>query len=169
MKKWWSDRAAYVGEAMPAGGTIWNDEVSGENFPPEVYLEMIAPYDTEYVEFMGGQVGFHSCGNITSLMEVIASIGPWSEMHVSAWSDLDKALQCFPSTPLVVCLHPYREVLGCSLRTSEQRIGEVFRKCRSRQFTLAITELMPVKGPEKDLQRIKDVWSICEDLWPDGR
>ena len=166
MKKWLSDRAVYLGEPMSRDGTLWNDEVSGENFPPEMYTKLVAPYDAEYAALMGGQVGFHSCGNTTPLMEVIASGGPWSYMHVSAWSRLDKALRCFPTTPLIVCLHPYREVLGCPFSTTQERIREIIGKCRGRKFTLAISELMPVNGPQKDLQRIRDVWLFCEDTWP---
>jgi len=165
MKKWISDRAAYLGESMPHGGAIFNDEVSSEKFSAEMYKEMVAPYDIEFREFHGGQAVFHSCGNTTPMMDVIASIGPWSCMHVSAWSDLDTALRCFPTTPLLVCLHPHREVLGCPLRTTEQRIREILVKCRDREFTLGMTELMPVNGPQKDLQRIRDVWSFCEDTW----
>jgi hypothetical protein len=121
--------------------------------------------DMEYVRFLGGQAGYHSCGNTTPLMDVIASMGQWSYMHVSAWSDLDKALRCFPTTHLIVCLHPYREALGCPLQAAKDRIREILAKCRGRSFTLAITELMPVNGPEKDLQRIRDLWSFCEDAW----
>lgn len=33
------------------------------------------------------------------------------------------------------------------------------------QILFQITELMPVNGPEKDLQRIRDVWAFCEDVW----
>ncbi len=166
MKKWLTDRAAYLGVPMPNGGTLWNDEVSAENFPPEIYRRMITPYDQECREFMGGDVGFHSCGNTAPLMEAIASVGKWSYMHVSAWSDLDKALQCFPTTHLIVCLHPYREALGCPFPDAQKRIREVLAKCQGRSFCLAITELMPVNGPRKDLQRIRDLWSFCEDAWP---
>jgi hypothetical protein len=166
MKKWLSDRAAYLGEPMPRGGTIFNDEVSSENFPAEVYGERIAPYDVEFTKFLGGEAGFHSCGNTTALMGAIASTQAWSYMHVSAWSDLDTALRCFPTTHLIICLHPYREVLGCPLGTAQARIREILTKCQGHSFTLCISELMPVNGPAKDLQRIKDVWALCEDLWP---
>lgn len=164
MKKWISDRAAYIGEAIPVNDTIWNDEVSAENFSAETYKEMIAPYDMELREFFGGQAGFHSCGNTTPLMDVIASMGKWSYMHVSAWSDLDTALRCFPDTDLLVCLHPYREVLGCPLCTTQTRIRDIVTKCKGRRFALAITELMPVNGPEKDLRKIRDILSFCEEI-----
>ena len=165
MKKWLTERAAYLNEPLPREGIwIWNDEVSAENFPPNVYAELVAPYDREYADFFGGRVGFHSCGNTTPLMEAIASAGPWSDFHVSAWSDLDTALRVFPDTPLHVSLHPYRDVLGCPLVETERRVKEIVRKCARRPFNLCINELMPVKGPAADLQRIKDVWALCEDL-----
>lgn len=164
MKKWITDRAGFLGQPMPQGGVIWNDEISGENFSPQVYRELIAPYDAEYVEFLGGSVAFHSCGNTTALMESIAATAPWSSMHVSAWSDLDTALRVFPKTGLVVSLHPYREVLGCTLKETESRIREIVAKGRGRKFTLAVCELMPVNGPAEDLRRIKDVWSLCENI-----
>ena len=167
MAKWLTDRAAFLGEPPPTDGTIFNDEVSSENFSARTYEEMIAPYDAEFRRFHGGKAGFHSCGNTTALMPAIAAAGPWSTMHVSAWSDLDKALECFPATNLIVCLHPHREVLGCPFQTTQRRIREILAKCHGRSFVLAVTELLPVNGPAEDLQRIKDVWSFCQDVWPE--
>jgi hypothetical protein len=164
MKKWITDRSGFLAEPMPKGGVIWNDEISSENFSPQVYRELIAPYDVEYTEFMGGPVAFHSCGNTTALMESIAATAPWSFMHVSAWSDLDRAIALFPKTRLVVSLHPYREVLGCTLAQTQSRIRQIVEKCRGRDFQIAICELMPVRGQAEDMQRLKDVWSLCGDI-----
>jgi len=167
MKSWLARRSAFLNEPVPQTGEwIWNDEVSAENFPPGIYSELVAPYDREYAEFFGGRVGFHSCGNTTPLMEAIAAAGAWSDFHVSAWSDLAAALRVFPGTPLHVSLHPYREVLGCPLRDTERRVREIVCMCAGRRFFLGINELMPVRGPAADLQRIKDVWSLCEDVFP---
>jgi hypothetical protein len=43
-------------------------------------------------------------------------------------------------------------------------IGDASLRPHECDFTLAITELMPVNGPAKDLQRVKDVWSLCEQM-----
>ncbi len=166
MLKWISDRAAFLGEPLPRGDTIFNDEVSGENFSADVYREIIAPYDMEFTRFLGGEAGFHSCGNTTALMAAIASVQTWQYMHVSAWSDLDAALRFFSRTHLVVCMHPYREVLGCPFSATQARIREILAKCQGHPFTLSISELMPVNGAVKDLQRIRDTWAYCEDVWP---
>jgi len=169
MKKWLADRAAYLNEPIAQSGCwLFNDEVSAENFPPRLYAQLIAPYDREYAQIFGGRVGFHSCGNTTPLMETIAAVGTWSHFHVSAWSDLATAIRSFPDIPIHVSLHPYKEVLGCPLRDTERRVKEVIRICNGRPFSLGISELMPVNGPIADLQRIRDVWALCEDVLSDA-
>lgn len=165
MAHWCDARAAFLGEPLPAWGTLWNDEVSAENFPPELYLELVAPFDREMFARFSGGIDFHSCGNTTPLMEAIASVAPWKQFHVSAWSDLDTALRVFPTTPLIVCLHPYSDVLGCDFSHTAQRIRDIIARCGDHPFTLAITELMPVNGPQQDLQRVLDVWALCRELF----
>jgi hypothetical protein len=101
-------------------------------------------------------------------MKSIAQQGPWSYFHVSAWSDLDQALATFPDTKLLVCLHPYREVLGCGLDVTKRRVKEIVGRCRGRDYVVCLTELMSVNGPAEDLRRLKDACAVCEDALAGG-
>ena len=169
MAHWNAERCAYLGETPQIWGTLFNDEVSAENFSPEFYLELVAPFDREFAAAFTGGIDFHSCGNTTPLMPAIASVAPWKQFHVSAWSDLDTALRTFPSTPLIISLHPYREVLGCDFADTSRRIRDIIARCGDHPFYLAIGELMPVHGPQRDLQRLQDVWALCKELFSDSR
>lgn len=84
MAHWNTARCAYLGETAQTRGTLFNDEVSAENFSPELYLELIAPFDREFAEVFTGGIDFHSCGNTTPLMPAIATVAPWCQFHVSA-------------------------------------------------------------------------------------
>ena len=167
MAKWMRQRAEYLGvplAASAAASTLWNDEVSAENFSPAVYRAMIGPYDREFHDLLGGNIVFHSCGRTTPLMGEIANVAPWTCFHVSAWSDVDEALRVFPDTPLLVCLHPYHDMLGATPERTATRVHEIAHKCAGHEYTLCLTELLPVNGPHEDLRRIKDALAICADI-----
>jgi hypothetical protein len=159
-------RAAYLGVPVSAEaiyGTLWNDEVSAENFSPRVYREAIAPFDRQVSDTFGGGLVFHSCGRTTPLMGEIAAVAPWAWFHVSAWSDLEAALASLPRVPLLVCLHPYTEVLQAEPARLAERVREIRSRCAGRPFRLCLTELLPVHGPEEDLRRIKGALAVCQE------
>jgi len=75
-----------------------------------MYKELVLPYEKELCEFHGGISYWHSCGDITLLLELIREIPEIELLHVGPWTSLEAAARIFKNTPLEKCLHPVRDV-----------------------------------------------------------
>jgi len=87
-------------------GTVASDEVSCDMFSPADYDEFIHPYEYEVARtFDYGY--YHSCGNLTPLFERIVNLPNMHRVHVSPWSDMNKAIEvCAGSVILEKHLDP---------------------------------------------------------------
>jgi len=92
-KGWISKRAKYLGIDIPKA-IIRNDEVSPPMVSPEIYRELIYPYEEEISEFCGGISYWHGCGDNSRLFSIAKGLKP-DLLHVSPWSELPAAAEEF--------------------------------------------------------------------------
>lgn len=73
-------------------GVFGCDEVSCDMFPPSYYDEFIYPYECRAAAVYD-TIYYHSCANITPLIEKILTVPNMRRIHVSPWSDLKTAIE----------------------------------------------------------------------------
>ncbi len=83
-KEWITERAKFLGKCK-GKGNIYNDEVNCPSLSPELYEEFALPYELELSDFHGGILYFHSCGDTTKLLPLIAKINTIEMFHVGPW------------------------------------------------------------------------------------
>ncbi len=85
-KEWITEREKFLGKCK-GKENIYNDEVNCPSLSPELYEEFALPYELELSDFHGGILYFHSCGDTTKLLPLIAKINTIEMFHVGPWID----------------------------------------------------------------------------------
>jgi hypothetical protein len=79
---------------LRAGSVIGNDEVDGNIFGPQTYLDFIFPSDVEFCADHR-DIYFHSCGNLTPMYRHIKGLPNIAFVHVSSLSDFRTAADTY--------------------------------------------------------------------------
>ena len=75
---------------------MFEDEVDGNLFSPQMFHDLVAPYTRQLSEFYGGIGYYHSCGNLTDFLPDIATLGIRVMQHISGWTDYSRAAALMP-------------------------------------------------------------------------
>ena len=156
--EWTKQRAQFLDEIDQQKAAIFNDEVNCPLISPQHYQELIQPYELRIVEYHNGLNYWHSCGNCTLLLDLI-SLFPLDLLHVSPWTDLQKAASIFgpKGTALEICVNPVDDVLS----SNETRIVRTVRQIKEKTFEAGVSTffieagpLNPLNSPNEDLEAI---------------
>jgi uroporphyrinogen-III decarboxylase len=128
-------KLVYVDYRTVCPSDLYNDEVDGTLFSADIYKEFIFPYEKQIADFYGGIRYYHSCGNLDNLMPQIGRLPGLRIMHISAWTNIDKALQHLPAgTTLQVVVHVQDDVMDAKQEHIRARINEIVDLCRGVPF-----------------------------------
>lgn len=122
--QWASERAKFLGQHETL--ILANDEVNVPTLSPSQYEEYVLPYERRLLSYYGELEYYHSCGNLTPMLEQIKTLRP-RMLHVSPWTDLEKACELFSEehTVLDVWVHVAGDVMYA---TEEQALQAVKRR-----------------------------------------
>lgn len=128
-KAWYDGRAKYLNsKGEPAD--LFNDEVNCPSLSPDNYRELILPFERELCEYHGGLLYWHSCGDVTPLLEDISSLPTMEMMHVGPWTSVDKAAQIFGEmAPLEICINPQKDVFDANQKEMFDKINSILNSC----------------------------------------
>lgn len=84
---------------LRAGSVIGNDEVDGNIFGPQTYLDFVFPSDGEFCRDHR-DIYFHSCGNLTPMYRHIRRLPNIAFVHVSSLSDFQTAADTFGTSAI---------------------------------------------------------------------
>jgi len=169
--RWEKERAVFLGQKIPAM-KIGNDEVNCPTISPALYKEFILPYETKLLKFYGKLDYFHSCGNITPLLESIKTLSP-TLLHISSWTDLRKAAEIFSgtSTRFEVWVHPAEDVMMASREHALEKISCIARTCSEYKvpgYSIVSGNIQAMDSFEKDDFQIKQWVEVCHKVIKDN-
>ncbi len=143
---WDRDRELFLGEKS-GPGKLYNDEIDCPTLSPELYRDMIFPYEKELGEAYGGISYWHSCGNTTAFQEQIARLPNLELYHCGPWTDFGSALKTMnPATAVDLCLDPQRDVVEASPEEMRRRLEEILRTGGGGRYSVRADAFMPT-GP----------------------
>ena len=153
-KKWVAERAKFLGTPVEKGN-LYNDEVNTPTLSPALYEEFVLPYEQELSEFHGGILYWHSCGNTTALVPLIAKIPNLEMFHVGPWTDGAICMKAFKGVvPLEFCLHPVKDVQNADEHAKENRLRGIAEVCGGNAFTVRADGIQLIHSMEEDLSAI---------------
>lgn len=126
-----------------------DDEVDANLISSEMYEEFIWPYEEKIARFHGGLESYHSCGNLTPFLLLISKLYGFSgsDLHISPWTDLGKAVSLLGSkVTYVKALHPIKDVLSLDEQGMKERIKEIISEASSVRIRIvadAIDKFLP--------------------------
>ncbi|MGI9862452.1 uroporphyrinogen decarboxylase family protein [Moorella naiadis] len=156
-KDWSKARARFIGQPITKA-KLYNDEIDGNVISPELYQSAILAYEQELSAFHDGIVYFHSCGNLTKLLPVIKQIPNLEMLHVSPWTDVEKALELFaPEVAFDVCLDPVADVIEASEEQMQGKLAYLVNTLRGKAAFSIRADAFQVMNdhPQEDYQKVR--------------
>lgn len=157
-KSWTQERNKYVDEPM-SKAVLGNDEVNCPVISPELYLSSVFPFEKELCEHSGGICYYHSCGNLTELLPHIKNLGVIDLLHVSPWTDTEKAIDIFKDnehTFLQICFDVVDEILHAEQAQVAQIIDTAKEKIKGIRSTAWLPAIDTYKSPGHTLKTIQE-------------
>jgi len=149
--RWEREKERFLGEKTESG-LLYNDEVNAQVISPRTYQVFAHPYEKKLADFYPkGIFYFHSCGDITSFLDTIATIRGLRRLHISPATDFETAVSKLDRRFVFQKrMHPVGDLQLCDTKNMELKIREALRVARG-----TFMELDP--GPIQDvhLEKIK--------------
>lgn len=150
--KFFGTKVEKNGESLYVNGVVMkissssNDEINSLTISPKVYKEFILPYEKQLAEFYGGISYYHSCGNLTHLLEYIKEIPGLEVFHVGPWTDLKKARDILGNDiTLQCCLFAERDIFYSDQSQMKKKINDILEENQGGKLQIVADSFM--KGP----------------------
>jgi len=121
------ERERFLGIERTDLGGIGADAVDCNKISPEFYLEFIHPYEQKMAKIFKPRVaGYHSCGNLTPILDYISDIPGMQRLHCSPWTDFKKSVDICKAKGMILekRMHAVDEIM---LPTQEEMENTVKR------------------------------------------
>ncbi len=123
------ERFLGVKEDLLAG--LGNDEVNCDFISPRIYKEFIFPYEQKLVNaYSKGLFYYHSCGNLTPILKYVAKLKGLRLLHISPWTDFDRAVREVKGVIFEKRLHPEQDILYSSPEQMRDKISSIMETGR---------------------------------------
>jgi uroporphyrinogen-III decarboxylase len=163
-KKWTEDRAKFLGCSVEKGN-LYNDEVNTPALSPKLYEDFVLPYEQELSQFHGGILYWHSCGDTTELVHLIARIQNLEMFHVGPWTSGTRCVEVFENkVPLEFCLHPLRDVQDTQVEGMKAKLAEIAKAVKAGPYTVRADGLQVFRGLDRDLPQIKEWIKVADEF-----
>jgi len=161
-KEWIKERKKFLKIDRYPLGQLLSDEIGAPMISPNLYEELILPYEVELSEFQGGIEYWHSCNNTTPFYKLIKQIPNLKMMHISPWSDDKKAVEVFKGeVALDRCLDPVRDLFCATKEEMKRRIIKIISDFGNiPRYFINLNALMKVHNLEYDLNKIKEFLDV---------
>ena len=163
-KEWVSVRARFLGRQVEKGN-LYNDEVNCPTLSPQQYEEFVLPYEIDLCHFHGGIVYWHSCGNVTKLLDSIRKIPQIDMFHIGPWTSLVESKRVFgEDTALEKCLMPTEDVQMASPKEIEEKLKEIKSSLDGCYYTVRADGLQLLSDVAHDVEIIKQWVNIARSV-----
>ena len=156
--KWCKQRARHTGESENTA--LGNDDINHPVVSAQLYSKYILPYEKNICRLQNRISYWHSCGNITPLLDQIAQIPQIDLLQVSPFSDLRKVAKTFSKrqTALQIWIHPARDLILATPEHMRRTLEKIVRICHEENITRYsivsghIQPMMDLAVQEKQIQ-----------------
>jgi hypothetical protein len=109
-KTWCKARSQFLGCDPTSHGLMYNDEVQIPMISPQIYHDMILPFELELDEFYDGLHYWHSCGDATPFMPLVAELPRIKMIQCGAFSDPEEVIRHFAQrTAIEIAVRPQQD------------------------------------------------------------
>ncbi len=165
---WCKEREEVTGEKTII--RLGNDEINYPTISPSLYEEFILPYELTLCN-MGNKISYwHSCGNITPLVDSIAKIPSIDLIQVSPFTDLEKVIEVFKgrSTAFQIWMHPVRDILFASIEHMESALNKIKMTCEKhgvRNYCIVSGHIQPMMDLDKQEEKISQWLNVFQHMF----
>ncbi|MEG1640371.1 MAG: uroporphyrinogen decarboxylase family protein [Ruthenibacterium sp.] len=155
-KNWFDEMYRYLGiPRHPVN--LFNDEVNVPSISPEIYREMIFPYEAEISKCQGGISYWHSCGNVTKMVHEIAKLPNLGMFNVGPWTGIYEAGCAFQKiAPIEICMNPESDILRATPEDMHKKIAQVLDCCRRSDVAGMGLKVSAVNAPSPHKESIEN-------------
>jgi hypothetical protein len=134
-------------------GLLGNDDVNCPTLSPSLYEDVLLPLETSLCQQYGRISYWHSCGNTTRLLDMIALIPHLDLFHCGPWTDIRSACEVMGNQgrAVEICLDPVDKVLGASPDVQRRCLQEAREQipagamCYIKADSLEVTRDLPTE------------------------
>lgn len=165
---WCKEREKLTGEKTII--RLGNDEINYPTISPSLYEEFILPYELMLYN-MGNKISYwHSCGNITPLVNSIAKIPSIDLIQVSPFTDLEKVIEVFSerSTAFQIWMHPVRDILFASMEHVENALSNIKMTCERygvHNYCIVSGHIQPMMELNKQEEQISQWLNMFQKIF----
>ena len=114
---------------------LYNDEIDAPSISPNVYKELIFPYEKELSDHYGEVAYWHSCGNTTKFLDQINGLTDLRMFHCGPWTSYAQAAKIMDKkTALDICLNPQKDVLEADEQQMVAKLEDIRKTCDGRAY-----------------------------------
>jgi uroporphyrinogen-III decarboxylase len=133
--------------------------VDGATVSPDVYRDIIFPSEKKLGDFYGRVFYYHSCGNLTNLLDPLVTLPNLRILHVSSWTSLKKAYEMSgKDTTLQMVLHP-EDVLNTTPEKTRKQIKEILDTVPDRPLWICADAIY-----SGNAEKVKEWVSVCKEV-----
>lgn len=142
---------------------MFEDEVDGNLFSPQMYREFVLPYEKQLSIYYGGISYYHSCGNLTPFLSDMLALNITNVLHISSWTDLAKAVEVFPENiTFQRSLHPINDVINADEKAMRKNLEEIIRAANGRDLHICPDALY--EGSWYTIEKVKQIVRIFREI-----
>ncbi len=168
MKDWWTQRARFLGREALDPIILGDDEVGVPWISPALYEEFVLPYERELAEYFGGIDYWHSCGDCTKLLPLLARISKLRMMDVGPWTKLQPAVELFgkrSGSSIMKRLHPVSEVLMATEEQMRSRLLQVKATCYDVPYMLLFDGISVLEDVRSSVEKVLLLDRVCHEVF----
>lgn len=158
LQTWYDERDRYTGEKHEKG-CLYNDDINSPTISPQHYKEFVFPYEQELYGYHNGLYYWHSCGNVTKMLEQISKLGYIELINRGPWTDAGLIAKHFNESAIEICLNPTSEILESNEEKMVLRIGEIIGELEANNcagFTLRANNIDIYNSVEYSIKRMQE-------------
>lgn len=164
-KEWIKERSIFLGEPIIPQQGIGGDTIDMKFLSPQNYEEFVSPYLIEMANFQGGAFYWHSCGNITALVEKIQTIPNLRLLHISPWSDLEKIVpKIRHGISLEICLHPVTHILNANSKEMSEVLLKIINICGDIPYYIRADSINVLNNLKSDWLKVEEFTRMADSI-----
>lgn len=114
-KAWCQARSRFLDSEHKQQGLMYNDEVQVPMISPKIYRDMVLPLELELDEFYEGLHYWHSCGDATPFMPLVAQLPRIVMIQCGAFSNPEEVMKHFAQrTAIEIAVRPQQDFAEAS-------------------------------------------------------
>jgi uroporphyrinogen-III decarboxylase len=158
-KSWDAQREKFLGEKLESCN-LYNDEIDCPTVSPDLYRDIVFPYEKELGEHYGRIKYWHSCGNTTAFQEQIKKLPNLSLYHCGPWTDFAQAIRVMkPDTAVDLCLNPQSGILEASEDQMRARLREIRETGKGAPYSVRADAFMVTGDYDASILKKIQTWN----------